>query len=110
MALRTNNRAMQGIAPNVIRQFLLWAPIVVGLVHQFLMLFFEIDSIYVFVDPPGSITPFASLEWQWWIVLLMGTATICIAAYSARLEKVPNRIVVPTYFYILFLLFLIKPV
>lgn len=110
MALRNSrNAAMQGIGPTAIRQFLLWAPIVVGLVHQFLMLFFGIDSIYVFVDPPGSITPFASLEWQWWIVLLFGTASIAIAAYSNRFS-IPSRIVVPTYFYVLFLLLLIKPV
>lgn len=110
MALRNSrNLASQSIGPAALRQFLLWAPVVVGITHQFLMLFFGIDSIYVFVDPPGSITPLASLEWQWWIVLLFSSASVAIAAYSDRLS-IPSRIVVPTYAYALFLLLLIKPV
>lgn len=94
----------------LIWQIVIWGPVVVGLVHQFLMYFFEIDSIYVFVDPPGSIRPFVSLGWQWWFVLLLASSTLCIAAYSNRFRSIPNRVAIPTYLYVLFLLILVKPV
>jgi hypothetical protein len=85
--------------------------IVVGVVHQFLMLPpFNIEGIYVFVNPPGYIYPFVSLEYQWWFVLLLGSAVMCIMAYADRLKSIPTRLAYPFYFYILFLLILVKPV
>jgi hypothetical protein len=89
---------------------LLWAPIVGGVVHQFLMFFFNIDGIYVFVNPPGVIYPFVSLEFSWWFVLLIGSTIMGVFAYSNRIGAVPARFVVPFYGYILFLLYLVKPI
>ncbi len=92
------------------KQIFLWGPIVVGLVHQFLMAFFGIECIYVFVDPPGKVCPFVSLEYQWWLVLLLGTAIVSILAYLERIKSIPRRFALPTYLYILLLLILVKPV
>jgi hypothetical protein len=89
---------------------LVWTPIVGGLVHQFLMLFFGIDGIYVFVNPPGTIYPIVSLEYSWWIVLILGSSMMCILAYLDRVQSIPGRYVVPFYIYILFLLYLVKPI
>jgi hypothetical protein len=89
---------------------LIWGPIVVGVVHQFFMYFFGIERIYVFVDPPGYVYPWASLEFEWWFVLLLGSAIIGILAYSGKFPRIPSRIAIPFYFYILFLLLLVKPV
>lgn len=91
---------------------------VVGLVHQFLLAFLAernrvdggIGCIYVFVEPPGNVCPWVSLEYQWWIVLLLGSALACITAYSERFQGIPRRIALPIYIYILFLLVLVKPV
>ncbi len=92
------------------KQAMIWGPIVVGLVHQFLMAFFGIDRIYVFVDPPGYIQPWATLEWQWWFVLLLFSSFIALIGYSARFPSVPSRIALPFYLYILFLLIMVKPI
>ncbi len=107
---KTTELDLQVLTPILIRQIIIWGPIVVGLVHQFLMYFFGIESIYVFVDPPGYIEPQISLGYQWWVALLLGSAMVCLIAYSNRFPSVPNRIAIPLYIYILFLLILIKPV
>lgn len=97
-------------APILIRLFFILGPIIVGIVHQFLMFFFNIDSIYVFVNPPGSIRPAVSVEFEWWLVLLLATSVLCAAAYSSRFRNIPTRIAIPAYIYILFLLILVKPI
>ena len=107
---RTTELDLQALTPILIRQIIIWGPIVVGLVHQFLMYFFGIDSIYVFVDPPGYIRPLISLEYQWWVALVLGSAVVCLAAYSNRFLTIPGRIAIPVYLYILFLLIIVKPV
>lgn len=92
------------------KQILIWGPIIVGVVHQFLMYFFDIQRIYVFVNPPEYIYPFVSLEYQWWFVLLLFSGVFCILAYSDRFSVIPSRMVYPFYLYILFLLIFVKPV
>jgi len=101
---------LKNLLPELIKQIAIWGPIVVGLVHQLLMYFFDIESIYVFVDPPGSIRPQVSLEYQWWFVLALVTGLVCLIAYSNRMRSIPSRIAIPTYVYLLFLLILVKPV
>lgn len=98
------------LLPVLIKLVFLWGPIVVGLVHQFLMFFLDIDCIYVFVDPPKYLCPFVSLEYQWWFVLLLITTVVSVLAYLERTKSIPRRIALPTYLYILFLLILVKPV
>lgn len=110
MSQRVGDSELKKLAPILIKQIIIWGPIVVGVVHQFLMYFFGIDSIYVFVDPPGSIRPLVSLGWQWWFVLLLASSVICVAAYSKRFSTIPSRITLPMYLYILFLLIFVKPV
>lgn len=98
------------LLPMLIKQAIIWGPIVAGFVHQILMAFFDIDRIYVFVDPPEYIGPLASIAFQWWLVLLIGSAVIAILAYSDRLRGVPKRTALPFYAYILILLIFLKPV
>ena len=101
---------MRAILPGLFKQLVLWGPIIVGVVHQFLMYFFNIDRIYVFVTPPGYVYPFVSLEYQWWFVLLLGSSIVCLLSYSNRLSSIPTRVAFPFYLYILYLLILVKPV
>ena len=101
---------LKNLAPELVKQIAIWGPIVVGIVHQLLMYFFGIEAIYVFVNPPGSIRPQVSLEYEWWFVLALVTGFVCLAAYSNRSRGIPSRIAIPTYIYLLFLLILVKPV
>ena len=110
MAPTNNNLDTNRLVPALIKQLFIWAPIVIGVVHQLLMAFFGIEDIYVFVDPPGYIEPMVTLQWQWWVVLLLISAAICISSYSDRLQNVVGRLAFPLYMYILFLLILVKPV
>jgi len=71
---------------------------------------FGIENIYVFVDPPGFIEPLVTLTWEWWMVLLLGSATVCLLSYLGRLQNVVGRLAFPLYIYVLFLLILVKPV
>ncbi|MBN1994122.1 MAG: hypothetical protein JW953_15600 [Anaerolineae bacterium] len=114
----TNSPDWRKMLPILARQFLFWVPIVLGLIHQFLMLILNNppgepkrgDGIYVFVKPPEYIYPFVSLEYQWWIVLLLVSIIMFVLAYSNRVGSIPSRFTVPFYAYILFLLILVKPV
>jgi formate hydrogenlyase subunit 3/multisubunit Na+/H+ antiporter MnhD subunit len=99
-----------GCSSTMLRLLVALGLIVVGVVHQFLMYFFRVERIYVFVNPPGYISPFVSLEYQWWFVLLLGSVVMCVMAYSDRLKNIPTRLAYPFYFYILFLLIFVKPV
>ena len=94
-----------------------WGPIVVGVVHQLAMIIGRskpdperFDQIPVFVDPPGTIGPFATLEYQWWLVLTMTTALMCFLILSHRFSSLPRRVAAPFYIYLLFLLILVKPI
>ena len=98
------------IGPALIKQLLIWGPVVIGLVHQFLMFAFKIETIYVFVNPPGYIGPIVTLQFEWWFVLLLGSALVCISSYLGRLQNVVGRMAFPLYVYILFLLILVKPI
>jgi len=94
-----------------------WLPILVGIGHQIAMLFGRgrensefYDQIPVFLDPPGTIGPFVTLEYQWWLVLTIFTATCYLLVVSRRLPNLPRRFGVPFYVYLLFLLILVKPI
>lgn len=104
------NLELKKLTPILFKQLIAWGPIVVGLVHQFFMLLFNVQCIYVFVDPPGYIRPLVTLEYQWWFVLLLGSALVCVLAYVERLRSIPRRAALPFYLYILFLLIFVKPV
>ena len=108
MTSPVSNYEFKDLFTALIKQALIWAPIVVGVVHQLLMALFGIESIYVVLNPPGYIYPFVSLETTWWLVLTFGTALLCLLAYINRIR--PRRIVYPLYVYLIFLLILVKPV
>ena len=92
----------------IIKQAILWFPIMVGVIHQFLMFLGVSRRIYVFVNPPEYIYPFVTLEFQWWIVLLLGSFFAFVVAYLDRVQSVPSRFSVPFYVYLLFLLILVN--
>ena len=99
---------LKTIAAGLVKQAIIWGPIVVGVIHQFLMYFLGIERIYIVLDPPGFIHPFASLEFGWWLILTLLSSILCILAYGNRIR--PHRLVYPFYAYIVFLLILVKPV
>ena len=95
----------------LVKQLLIWGPIVVGIVHQLLMIAppaFRTDRIPLFLDPPGDVYPFVTLESGWWLLLTLVTSALFILAYLKRLR--PHRIVIPFYAYLLVLLLLVKPI
>ena len=95
--------------PNqLVRQFIIWVPIVIGLIHQLLMGYFGVDRIYVFLNPPKYIYPFVTLEAGWWFLLTLVTAVLFVLSYLNRVR--PRRIVYPFYAYFVFLLILVKPI
>ncbi len=100
------------VAPTLGKYMLVWGGIVVGLIHQILMFLFapRFQDIYVFVRPPEYIYPFASVEYQWWLVVLFGTAILFVIAYLNLVRTIPHRLTYPTYIYLIFLLILVKPV
>jgi hypothetical protein len=106
----TTNFDSKKLGPALVKQLFIWGPVVIGVVHQFLMFFFKIERIYVFVSPPGYIGPIVTLQSQWWFVLLLGSAAVCISAYLGRLQNIVGRLAFPLYLYILFLLIFVKPV
>ncbi len=89
-------------------QFMVWVPIVVGIVHQLLMFAFDVNGIYVGLNPPGTIYPFVTLELTWWLVLTILTATLCLLTYTNRIR--PHRLVTPFYIYLVFLLIWVRPI
>jgi len=107
---RTNNFDSKRLPLALIKQVMIWAPVVIGVVHQILMLVFGVENIYVFVDPPGYIEPVVALKWEWFVVLLIISAAICISSYLGSLQNVVGRLAFPLYIYILFLLILVKPI
>jgi hypothetical protein len=117
---------VKSLTPTLLRHILLWIPIIGGLVHQFVMWFSALmrgeaaqpepligskfDCMYVFLDPPGYLKPIFTLEYQWWVLLLLASSFVCILAYLERIRTFPNRLVIPFYIYIIFLLIFVKPV
>jgi hypothetical protein len=89
---------------------ILTLPIAVGIVHQLLMFMFDIERIYVLLDPPGYISPWASVQFLWWIMLLVVAGGTALLIYLNQLPSVPHRVVYPLYIYVVFLLIFIKPV
>jgi hypothetical protein len=108
--LKLNDAELKQNLYDLIKNSIVALPLAVGIVHQFLMAFFGIEDIYVFVDPPGRISPWASVQFEWWIVLLFGTTTLFVMLFFRRLPRVPRRMIYPVYFYLVFLLIWIKPV
>ena len=108
MTNQASNLELKDLGTALLKQALIWAPIVVGVVHQLLMALFGIESIYVVLNPPGYIYPFASLDTTWWFVLTLTTAMLCLLAYLNRIR--PRRIVYPFYLYLIYLLIFIKPI
>ncbi len=105
-----NDFDLRKLGPDIIKQAVIWFPVVIGVFHQFLMVIDYSDRIYVFVDPPGYIEPFVTLEVEWWFVLLFISSLLAISAYARRFQGIPNRIAFPFYSYVLFLLIFVKPI
>jgi len=105
---QTPNLDAKSITFGLVKQLIIWGPIVVGIIHQGLMFAFNIERIYVVLDPPGYIYPFTSLEFGWWIVLTLLSSVLCLLAYFNRIR--PHRLVYPFYAYLIFLLIFVKPV
>ena len=128
---RTNNAVLGNIFSRLFKIILIWGPITIGVIHQFLMFFlneycpeydtpetqkqlFECstrgDGIWVILDPPGYVYPFVTLEYQWWILLLLLSSAITLIIYFNRLPKMHNRSAMPFYIYVVYLLILVKPI
>lgn len=108
MTTPTSNDDLKFIVGMLIKQFLIWIPVIIGIVHQLLMALFDIQGINVILDPPGTIYPFVTLELGWWLLLTLITSSICFLAYFDRIR--PRRIIYPTYIYLIFLLVYVKPI
>lgn len=108
MTTPTSDADLRFLITNLVKLFLVWIPIVVGIVHQFLMFFFGIEGIYVVLEPPGTIYPFVTLEFGWWLVLTSATAIVGALAYFNRIH--PHRLFYPFYIYLIYLLILVKPI
>ncbi len=96
-----------------VKLLLIWVPIVVGLVHQLLMLISRnnevpLDRIPVLLDPPGFIYPFVTVELGWWFALTLISSVFCLLVRANRLR--PHRLVYPFYIYLIFLLIFVKPI
>lgn len=95
----------------------LWGPIACGIIHQIAMYIGRerpdperFDRIPVFVNPPGDIGPFVTLEYQWWLVLMLVTSSVFLLIQLRRQSAIPKRVAVPFYIYLLFLLIFVKPI
>lgn len=108
MTTPTSNDDLRFLLGTIAKQFLIWVPIVIGLVHQFLMFFFGIEGINVILEPPGTIYPFVTLELGWWLLLTLAASSICFLAYFDRIR--PRRLIYPTYIYLIYLLIYVKPI
>ena len=106
---RTVESDLRKLISRYAKTALIWIPLLVGIIHQIAMRFFDFERIYVFVDPPGYIGPEVSLEYQWWIVLVLGTSMVYSLIVFRRLATFPKRTAAPFYLYLLFLLIFVKP-
>lgn len=96
--------------PFTYRQMLAWGVIGVGIFKQFLYIVMGVECLPVILNPPGHLCPWMSLEFLWWFVLTLGSVTMYALITSKRLQEFPSRVVNPFYLYLVFLLFLVKPV
>jgi hypothetical protein len=103
-----NSPDLKILIARLFKQLLILAPIVVGIIHQFLMFFFGINRIYVFLKPPEYISPYVTVEIQWWFILLLVSSIICFLTIANRLR--PYRLIYPFYIYVVFLLIFVKPI
>ncbi len=85
-------------------------PVIIGFMWQIAMAFFEVEYLYVFLSPPGHIQPLVSLEPSWWVVVLLFSFIFTILINGEKIASIPKRSAIPIYFYILFLLILVKPI
>ncbi len=107
---QTNDASVRKLIRRYVRIVIFWTPILSGIAHQIAMTFFGVDRIYVFVKPPEYIEPWATLEFQWWIVLTLMSSILYLLISARRFPTIPTRVAVPFYLYLLFLLILIKPI
>ncbi len=115
---QTTDSQLRILISHYLRLAAIWIPILVGIVHQIVMLLAWLlgsnnpvwDRIPVFVNPPGYIEPLVTLEYQWWLVLTLTTFTLYFLIDTRRLSNIPRRVAVPFYVYLLFLLILVKPI
>lgn len=99
-----------------VKELIIWGPIVVGFVHQFLMFIsrdarppdMPLDRIYVLVDPPGYIYPYVTLELAWWVVLTLISCVLYLLARANRIS--PHRLLYACYIFMLWLLIFVKPI
>jgi hypothetical protein len=99
---------LRAILSAIIKHLLIWTPIIVGIIFQFLMFFFDVRRIYVILSPPGYIYPFVTLELSWWLLVTFITAILCLLIYLDRIR--PHRLIYPFYLYLIYLLILVKPI
>ena len=108
MTAQTNSIDFKSLVGRFVRQFMVWIPIIIGLVQQFRIRFLGARGTYVVLDPPGYIYPFATLETNWWFILTILTSILCVLTYINRLR--PSRMFLPFYLYLLYLLIFVQPV
>ncbi|MEM7028532.1 MAG: hypothetical protein AAF629_02980 [Chloroflexota bacterium] len=120
---------LSGITPRaLVRLIVQLVPLLVGLIHQIIMWIGQTqpappfnpndplpdcptyDQIPVFVDPPGSLCPWVTLEYEWWIVLALLTTIFYVLISLRRLPNLPRRLAIPFFIYLLFLLVFVKPI
>ncbi len=85
-----------------------WAPLIVGIVHQFFMLSGGPRRIYVFLKPPEYIEPIVTLTVTWWIMLLLGSGVLTLLLATNRIRNTRYRVLYP-YAYFVFLLIFVEP-
>ena len=105
---QTNSIDFRSLVGRFVRQFIIWVPIVIGLIQQVRINFMGARGTYVVLDPPGYIYPFATLESNWWLILTILTSILCVLTYTNRLR--PSRMFLPFYVYLLYLLIFIQPI
>jgi hypothetical protein len=109
MTIRNDND-LNRLVIDYLKLVTIWTPILVGIVHQLAMALFNYDAIPVFLDPPGEIMPWASLETPWWVVLTFLTFLMYFLISTRVFSNLPRRVALPFYFYLLFLLIFVKPI
>lgn len=103
------NEETRQLIRRVLKLVLAWIPIIVGFVHQFLMLSGGTERIYVFLDPPGYLTPLVTLQFTWWILLLPLSGLLTLLLALNRINNARYRVLYP-YIYFVFLLVFVEPV
>jgi hypothetical protein len=108
MTAQANNIDFKSLVGKFSRQFMVWVPIIIGLIQQYRLNILGARGTYVILDPPGYIYPYATLESNWWLILTILTSVLCVLTYTNRLR--PSRMFLPFYLYLLYLLIFIQPI